>query len=99
MPGDTGNNSNTEHYIRGESSNDGRSNELIANSDQAFPKTLTKFIICRNAGVNTLQVNPDGQSLAERLATLARLIELLRAPRTKVTGVLSLRSTLPTFLV
>ena len=32
----------------------------------------------RNAGVNTLQVNPDGQSLDERLATLARLIELVK---------------------
>ena len=33
--------------------------------------------IYRNAGVNTLQVNPDGQSLDERLATLARLVELV----------------------
>ena len=32
----------------------------------------------RNAGVNTLQVNPDGQSLDERLATLTRLIELVK---------------------
>jgi F420-dependent oxidoreductase-like protein len=32
----------------------------------------------RHAGVNTLQVNPDGQTLDERLATLARLVELVR---------------------
>src|SRR5579883_346528 len=31
----------------------------------------------RRAGVNTLLVNPDGQTLDERLATLARLVELL----------------------
>ena len=31
----------------------------------------------RHAGVNTLQVNPDGQTLDERLATLARLVELV----------------------
>src|SRR6266704_168032 len=34
--------------------------------------------IFRHAGVNTLQVNPDGQSLDERLATLARLVELVQ---------------------
>jgi F420-dependent oxidoreductase-like protein len=34
--------------------------------------------IHRHAGVNTLQVNPDGQSLDERLATLARLVELVK---------------------
>jgi F420-dependent oxidoreductase-like protein len=32
----------------------------------------------RHAGVNTLQVNPDGQTLDERLATLGRLVELVR---------------------
>src|SRR6266581_2209004 len=32
----------------------------------------------RHAGVNTLQVNPDGQALDERLATLARLVELVK---------------------
>ncbi len=32
----------------------------------------------RNAGVNTLLVNPDGQTLDERLATLGRLTELVR---------------------
>lgn len=32
----------------------------------------------RHAGVNTLQVNPDGQTLDERLATLARLVELVK---------------------
>jgi len=32
----------------------------------------------RSAGVNTLQVNPDGQTLDERLATLTRLVELVR---------------------
>ena len=31
----------------------------------------------RQAGVNTLQVNPDGETLDERLATLARLVELV----------------------
>jgi len=31
----------------------------------------------RQAGVNTLQVNPDGGTLDERLATLARLVELV----------------------
>ena len=34
--------------------------------------------IHRHAGVNTLQVNPDGQSLDERLATLALLVELVK---------------------
>jgi len=32
----------------------------------------------KHAGVNTLQVNPDGQTLDERLANLARLVELVR---------------------
>jgi F420-dependent oxidoreductase-like protein len=32
----------------------------------------------RHAGVNTLLVNPDGQTLDERLATLGRLVELVR---------------------
>ena len=32
----------------------------------------------KHAGVSTLQVNPDGQTLDERLATLGRLIELVR---------------------
>lgn len=32
----------------------------------------------RNAGVNTLLVNPDGQTLNERLATLGRLVELVK---------------------
>jgi F420-dependent oxidoreductase-like protein len=32
----------------------------------------------RHAGVNTLQVNPEGQTLDERLATLARLAELVK---------------------
>ncbi len=32
----------------------------------------------RRAGVNTLQVSPDGQTLDERLATLRRLVELVR---------------------
>ena len=32
----------------------------------------------RRAGVNTLQVNPDGQTLDERLSTLARLQELIK---------------------
>jgi F420-dependent oxidoreductase-like protein len=32
----------------------------------------------RHAGVNTLQVLPDGETLDERLATLARLVELVK---------------------
>jgi hypothetical protein len=32
----------------------------------------------RNAGVSTLQVNPDGQTLEERLETLARLVQLVK---------------------
>jgi F420-dependent oxidoreductase-like protein len=32
----------------------------------------------RDAGVNTLQVLPDGETLDERLATLARLVELVK---------------------
>jgi F420-dependent oxidoreductase-like protein len=32
----------------------------------------------RDAGVNTLQVHPDGEKLDERLATLARLLDLVR---------------------
>jgi F420-dependent oxidoreductase-like protein len=32
----------------------------------------------QRAGVNTLQVNPEGQTLDERLATLARLMELVK---------------------
>jgi F420-dependent oxidoreductase-like protein len=32
----------------------------------------------RDAGVNTLQVHPDGQTLDERLATLARLVKLVK---------------------
>ena len=32
----------------------------------------------RRAGVNTLQVNPDGLTLNERLATLGRLVELVK---------------------
>ena len=31
----------------------------------------------RRAGVNTLQVNPEGKTLDERLATLARVLELV----------------------
>ncbi len=32
----------------------------------------------RHAGVNTLQVHPEGQTLDERLATLARLVALVK---------------------
>jgi len=32
----------------------------------------------RDAGVNTLQVLPDGETLHERLATLARLVQLVK---------------------
>jgi F420-dependent oxidoreductase-like protein len=35
--------------------------------------------VYQQAGVNTLQVNPDGETLDERLANLARLLELVRA--------------------
>ena len=34
--------------------------------------------IYQSAGVNTLQVNPEGKTLDERLATLARLLELVK---------------------
>lgn len=34
--------------------------------------------VYRDAGVNTLRVEPDGQTLDERMTNLARLIELLR---------------------
>lgn len=34
--------------------------------------------IHQNAGVNTLLVNPDGQTMDEQLATLGRLVELVR---------------------
>lgn len=34
--------------------------------------------IYRRAGVTTLQVQPDGQTLEQRLATLARLVELVK---------------------
>ncbi|HEU5230205.1 MAG TPA: LLM class F420-dependent oxidoreductase [Ktedonobacteraceae bacterium] len=34
--------------------------------------------IHRRAGVTTLQVSPDGQTLEQRLATLARLVELVK---------------------
>jgi len=35
--------------------------------------------VYQQAGVSTLQVNPEGETLDERLPTLARLIELVRA--------------------
>ena|SRR5947209_3454263 len=34
--------------------------------------------VYQHAGVNTLQVNPEGETLDERLAILARLVELIR---------------------
>ena len=47
---------------------------LIGTEDMVRERLRTH----RHAGVNTLQVNPDGQSLDERLATLARLVELVQ---------------------
>src|SRR6266567_6980758 len=47
---------------------------LIGTEDMILERLRTH----RHAGVNTLQVNPDGQSLDERLATLARLVELVQ---------------------
>src|SRR5256886_1960896 len=47
---------------------------LIGTEDMVRERLRTH----RHAGVNTLQVNPDGQSLDERLATLARLVELVK---------------------
>ena len=47
---------------------------LIGTEDMVRERLRTH----RRAGVNTLQVNPEGQSLDERLATLARLVELVR---------------------
>ena len=46
---------------------------LIGTEDMVRERLRTH----RYAGVNTLQVNPDGQTLDERLATLARLVELV----------------------
>ena len=47
---------------------------LIGTEDMVRERLRTH----RRAGVNTLQVNPEGQSLDERLATLARLVELVK---------------------
>ena len=47
---------------------------LIGTEDMVRERLRTH----RRAGVNTLQVNPEGQSLDERLTTLARLVELVK---------------------
>ena len=47
---------------------------LIGTEDMVRERLRTH----RRAGVNTLQVNPEGQSLDERLANLARLVELVK---------------------
>jgi F420-dependent oxidoreductase-like protein len=47
---------------------------LIGTEDMVRERLRTH----QHAGVNTLQVNPDGETLDERLATLARLVELVK---------------------
>jgi hypothetical protein len=55
-------------------------NELVLKTNLIGTEDMVRerLRIYRNAGVNTLHVNPDGQSLVKRLATLARLIELVK---------------------
>jgi len=47
----------------------------LIGTEEMVRERLRKY---RHAGVNTLQVLPDGETLAERLATLARLVELVK---------------------
>ena len=47
---------------------------LIGTEDMVRERLRTH----RRAGVNTLQVNPDRQSLDKRLANLARLVDLVK---------------------
>ena len=47
---------------------------LIGTEDMVRERLRTH----RRAGVNTLQVNPEGQSLDARLAALAQLVELVK---------------------
>ena len=47
---------------------------LIGTEDMVRERLRTH----RRVGVNTLHVNPEGQSLDARLAALARLIELVK---------------------
>jgi hypothetical protein len=53
--------------------------ELVLKTNLIGTDEMVRERLCvhQRAGVNTLQVNPDGQTLDERLATLARLVELL----------------------
>jgi F420-dependent oxidoreductase-like protein len=55
-------------------------NELVLKTNLIGTEEMVRerLRVHRHAGVNTLQVNPDGQTLDERLATLARLVELVR---------------------
>jgi len=47
----------------------------LVGTEEMVRERLRKY---RHAGVNTLQVLPDGETLDERLATLARLVELVK---------------------
>jgi hypothetical protein len=51
---------------------------LKANLIGAEEMVLERLRVHQQASVNTLQVNPDGQTLDERLAILAQLIELVK---------------------
>jgi F420-dependent oxidoreductase-like protein len=55
-------------------------NELVLKTNLIGTEDMVRerLSVHRRAGVNTLQVNPDGETLDERLATLARLIELVK---------------------
>jgi F420-dependent oxidoreductase-like protein len=47
----------------------------LIGTEEMVRERLRKYL---HAGVNTLQVLPDGETLDERLATLARLVELVK---------------------
>ncbi len=47
----------------------------LIGTEEMVRERLRKY---RHAGVNTLQILPDGETLDERLATLARLVELVK---------------------
>jgi F420-dependent oxidoreductase-like protein len=55
-------------------------NELVLKTNLIGTEDMVRerLRVHRYAGVNTLQVNHDGKTLDERLATLARLVELVR---------------------
>ncbi|HLG64184.1 MAG TPA: LLM class F420-dependent oxidoreductase [Ktedonosporobacter sp.] len=55
-------------------------NELVLKTNLIGTESMVRerLRIHRRAGVTTLQVQPDGQTLEQRLATLARLMELVK---------------------